>query len=205
MSKEIQYYEHLALIMVKTRGSRFTAATGLAIKERCSIGATALLTIYVLAWSVWLIAMPDSFTPETVQFFSALSVVASIAILVLSLLDYALGRAVRAEKLQQNALRISVLLRQLEREVCSEMPDINLVREIAAKYEEELVETQVNHTPSDYKKWQLYSVVAESSWQKGRKQLGIVAFDIWYYLSAIVVHVILVVAIAALTIWYLID
>jgi len=204
MSIEVEYYQQLATKMIKTRGARFTAATGLAIKDRCSIATTALLSVYLLGCSIWLIAMPGSFSPEAVRFFGALSVVASIAILVLSLLDYALGRAVRAEKLQQNALRISVLLRRLERELCSEAPDIALIRDIAAKYEDELFETQVNHSSSDYRKWQIYCSPSESLEQRLKRQLKISAFDAWYYISALIIHVILVLTITALTLWYLV-
>ena len=190
-------------MMIKTRGSRFTAASGLRVKERCSIGTTALLTIHVLGWSVWLIAMPDSFATETVRFFGALSVVASIAILVLSLLDYALSRSVDAEKLQQNALEISVLLRELERELCSPMPNIDRMKQIAQSYEAGLVSTQINHSPSDYRKWAIRTSEATTFWQKLIRWFYIVTYDMWYYMSSMIIHVVLVSSIIILTVWYL--
>lgn len=85
------------------------------------------------------------------KFFGALSVIASVWILVITLFDYALGRSLLAHRLHQNAIKITKIARALERELAKLSPDMAVVRQMAELYEEENAETEVNHSPSDYK------------------------------------------------------
>lgn len=151
MSEEIDYYKHLVGIMNTTRGTRFTAAQLLIRRERFSVGTLAILSTFLIAVSVVSLAAPELVEGSAGKFFGALSVVASIWILVITLFDYALARGVLAHRLHQNALRITKLAREMERELETPQPDLHLIRSLARRYEDEIAETEVNHSSSDYK------------------------------------------------------
>lgn len=202
MSNAIGYYEHLAGIMYRTRGCRFGASSALEVKQRWSVGTVAFLSIYLIAWSIILIAYPNSFNSQHATFYNAMSAIASIALLVVSLMDYAFDRSVQAEKLHQNALSISKCMRDLERELASQTPNVALMAAIAEEYERNIAETQVNHTPMDYTRW-VYSSSKPNNfltavWFPIRKRL----FNIWFYTSSMFLYVILVGIIVVPTIWY---
>lgn len=202
---EDAYYRHLATIMHSTRGARFTAASSLGLRERWSVATTAFLSVFILAWSVFLIAQPQSFDAQATRFFAGLSIVASVSVLVLSLLDYAYGRAVRAEKLQENALQISILMRRLERELCSSTPDLNVMREIADRYENDLAHTQVNHSPADYKKFRLEAEAPSSLIDKTSHLLRLSAYNLWYYAAPVALHLMIVTFVLTASIWYVVH
>jgi hypothetical protein len=202
MTTEIDYYRHLADIMYRTRGCRFGAASALETKQRWSLGTIAFLSTYLIAWSIVLLAYPDAFSSRHAAFYNAMSAIASIAILAVSLMDYAFGRSVQAEKLHQNALSISKCMRELERQLASDSPNISAMEAIAIEYERNIAETQVNHTSMDYARW-VYSSAKPtgfltSIWYPTRKLL----FNVWFYASSMFVYLLLVILIVLPTIWY---
>ena len=154
MSAEIDYYRNLVGIMLKTSGTRFTAANNLTVRDRFSVATLSILSIFLIAVSVISLAAPDVVGSNGAKFFGALSVIASVWILVITLFDYALGRSVLALRLHQNAIRINQRLREMEREIAKSEPDLVLLRSLAADYEKDIAETEVNHSPSDYKIYQ---------------------------------------------------
>lgn len=188
--------------MLKTRGARFTAASSLIVRERWSIATTSLLTVFILSWSVFLVADPAAFSSADVRFFGALSIVSAVAVLVLTLLDYALGRTVRAEKLQQNALAISILMRALERELCTPAPDVSVMRSLAERYEEAVAEIQLNHAPSDYRKWELESEEPKSFPEKLWWVVRNTGFNLIYYMSPIALHLLTLFFVVGLAAYY---
>lgn len=154
MSTEIDYYRNLVKIMQKTSGTRFTAATNLTVRDRFSVVTLSVLSIFLIAVSVIVLAAPDLLEPSGAKFFGALSVIASVWILVITLFDYALGRNIMALRLHQNAIRINLRMRAMEREIEKTSPDLKTLRQLAELYEQDIAETEVNHSPSDYKIYQ---------------------------------------------------
>jgi hypothetical protein len=202
MSPEIEYYKHLSGIIYRTRGCRFGAASALEVKERLSVGTIAFLSIYLLCWSIILLAYPEAYISKHAAFYNAVSATASVALLVVSLMDYAFGRSVKAEKLHQNALSISICMRDLERQLASSSPDVAVMEKIASEYERHISETQVNHTSMDFTRWNYASAkptgLATALWYPLRRLL----FNIWFYVTAMLMHVLLLTAIIVPTIWY---
>ena len=188
--------------MYKTRGCRFAAASALEVKQRWSVGTVAFLSIYLVAWSIILIAYPNAFNSQHAAFYNAMSAVASIALLVVSLMDYAFDRSVQAEKLHQNALSISRCMRELERQLASQAPDMALMEAIAEEYERNIAESQVNHTSMDYARWIYNSSKPQGFialiWFPIRR----VAFNVWFFASSMFLYVVLVAVIVVPTIWY---
>lgn len=156
MSAETDYYMNLVKIMLNTRGTRFTSAQLLTVRDRFSVATLAVLSIFLIGVSVILLASPDAMGTSGAKFFGALSVIASVWILVITLFDYALGRGLLAHRLHQNPIKITKIARIMERELAKPSPDMSVMRQMAERYEDENAETEVNHSPSDYKIY-LYS------------------------------------------------
>lgn len=202
MSSEIEYYDQLSRIMYRTRGCRFGAASALETKQRWSVGTVAFLSIYLLSWSIILLAYPEAFNSTHTAFYSAVSATASAALLVVSLMDYAFDRTVKAEKLHQNALAISNLMRDLERQLASASPDVIEMKKIAVEYERCISETQVNHTSQDFTRWNYTAAkpngILTSIWYPVRRLI----FNFWFYFSSMFMYIALLAAILVPTIWY---
>ncbi|MDH4986814.1 SLATT domain-containing protein [Aminobacter anthyllidis] len=147
---EVGYYKYLAEIMQKTRGSRFAASNLLVVKERASLIILSILTIFLIALSVLTITGSDSINPSKAQTIGILSVVASIAVLTITIFDYAMGRGLLAAKLHENALLVTSIMREMERELVSPSPSIETLRKCAARYEEINISTNVNHSSTDF-------------------------------------------------------
>ena len=117
-------------------------------------------------------------------------------------MDYAFGRSVQAEKLHQNALSISICMRDLERQLASTSPDVALMEKIAIEYEQTICATQVNHTAMDFTRWTYNSAtpdgIVTAIWYPVRRVL----FNIWFYLSSMFMYLFLLTATIVPTIWY---
>jgi len=188
--------------MYQTRGCRFGAASALEVKQRWSVGTVAFLSTYLIAWSIVLLAYPEAFASKHAAFYNAMSAIASIALLAVSLMDYALDRSVQAEKLHQNALSISKLMRELERELASQTPSPESMKAIAVEYERSIAETQVNHTLMDYKRWKYSSAkptdLFSRTWFPTRRNV----YDVWFYVSSMILYWLLIAVIVLPTAWY---
>lgn len=197
----MKYYKDLCGIMLKTRGARFIAASTLETKERFSVGTMAFLSTYLMAVAVWQIAIPGLFDDKTTQIYGAISVVASVSLLVLTLLDFAYGRSVKSEKLHQNAIKISMLMRQLERELQKPSPDVLNMQNLAAEYEKEIAETQINHTEADYQKHLLQRADRSTGWNRVLNDVKLRWLTFSDYAKSLWAHVTIVLLVIGLTYW----
>lgn len=202
MNGERAYYEHLQDIMLTTRGCRFNAAAGLEWQELFSIITTSVLSIYLLSWAVFTISLPEVFEAKHLRFFGAVSIVASVGLLTVSLMEYALKRSVRAEKLQQNAHRISKLMRELERELALENPDFEKLGRIAASYEDEIAQTHINHTARDWRMWTYSRSTSDKMILEKLYSVRSIGYRFWYVLSMVWLYVVLLALVFVPTLWY---
>lgn len=203
MSEEIDYYKHLATIMYQTRGCRFTASSRLKRVDFFSISTIAFLSIYFLTWSVISLSYPEVITSSHSRFFNAISVVAAVALLSISIFDFALGRSVVAEKLNRNALEISILMRALERELARQSPDPMQLATIASDYEKLVAENQTNHTGIDRLRWSLGIAKSKNSFISvlyTLRRLTVLPVLTLYSLS---IHLILIACVVVPTLWYM--
>lgn len=150
-NKGVEYYKYIASVVLPgTRGSRFKAAQLLVLKERASLFILSVLTIFLIGMSVTLLAAPNAVSGETTTSIGVLSTVASVAVLALTLFDYAFGRGLLAAKLHDSSLRVTELMRCMERELARDNPSIETLERLAEQYEKENISTNVNHTPLDF-------------------------------------------------------
>lgn len=147
---QLQYYRDLLDIIMKTRGARFTAARHCKTNDKLSVMTQAILSVYLTSVSVVFLAYPQSKFAQDATYFSVLSIIASIWLLVAALSDFAEGRGVKAHQLYENALDITLILRAMERELKNPAPDVKKLSELAEKYEVTIRENGVNHDPIDY-------------------------------------------------------
>lgn len=155
MNGEREYYTHLVGIMLTTRGVRFSVAESELRKEKFSIVTIALLSVYLAAWALANSMFPEVFSSTQSRALSLVSVVASVALLVISLFDFAAGRSVYSEKMLQNAFSITSILREAERELAKIDPDYSRLAQLAAEYEASVNGVGVNHASRDHKIWKL--------------------------------------------------
>ena len=200
---ETEYYTQLVDIMQKTRGARFTAAHLLVVRERFGIATLAILTIFLITVSVISLVSPNIVGSEGVKFFGALSVIASVWILVISLFDYALGRGLLSHKLHQNAIRITKIMREMERELAGPDPDMTRLRKLAKRYEDENAETGVNHSPYDYQAHLYEREKALTGFQKVWFPIRKWAFSSLVFCASVPSNLLVIIVVGGATIWYL--
>ena len=155
IADERSYYTNLIGIMLTTRGVRFTVAESEQRKELFSIGTIALLSVYLAGGSFVLSIFPEVLSSLQTRALSAVSVVASISLLVISLFDFAAGRSVYAEKMLQNAFSITAVMREAERELAKQEPNFDRLAKLSADYELSVGSIGINHTSKDFRLWKL--------------------------------------------------
>lgn len=201
MSDELKYYENLANTMWKTRGARFGAAASLSFKDRFGVGTAAFLIVYMIGWSVVSLAFPEFFTSMRGRVLNVVSIVSSVALLAITLMEFAFGRAVKSQILHQNALSISVIMRELERELAAAVPNVDRLKELASNYEKLNFETQINHTTQDYTRWQ-YSTASTDHWAKRLLLfLRYHSYRVWLFSSSMLVYISLCALVIGVTSW----
>jgi SMODS and SLOG-associating 2TM effector domain family 5 len=201
MSDELQYYRDLATTMWKTRGARFGAAASLSFKDRIGIGTSAFLSIYMIAWSVASLAFPDYFNSTRGRILNVVSIVSSVALLAITLMEFAFGRSVKAQILHQNALSISGIMRELEMELASASPNIDKLKELALSYERLNFETQINHTTQDYKRWQYSVASSKVFWKKPLIFLRHHGYRAWLFATSMFIYMVLCTLVIGVTVW----
>ncbi|OAP47428.1 hypothetical protein ATC00_22485 [Sinorhizobium americanum] len=116
-------------------------------------------------------------------------------------MEFAFGRSLKAQILHQNALSISVIMRDLERELAKAVPELDKLKQLASQYEQLNLETQVNHTAQDYKRWQ-YSVASSKEWWM--MPILFVRYNIyrvWIFISSMFIYIGLCILIVVATTW----
>jgi hypothetical protein len=149
--KTIEYYKYIAEVVIPgTRGARFTAARLLVLKERASLFIQSLLAILLVCVSIILLTSPDNVDPNFNRQIGIVSTISSVAILAITLFEYALGRGLLAATLHDSSLRVTAIMRKLERELAKPAPSIERLEKWAVQYEEENIYTNVNHSAVDF-------------------------------------------------------
>lgn len=200
MSDELEYYRKLSTSMWKTRGSRFGAAASLSFKDRFGIGTAAFLSIYMIGWSVSSLAFPEFFNSTQGRVLNIVSIISSIALLAIMLMEFAFGRSVKAQILHQNALSISGIMRELEMELAAPSPNVGKLKELALSYERLNFETQINHTTQDYKRWEYSVASSEVWWEAVIYWLRYHVYRVWLFCTSMFIYIALCALVIAVTV-----
>lgn len=132
-----------------TRGCFFTLAERLKLKAKYSVIATTLLSFYVITTSLILLAFPDKVSSTNSKWLNALTIVTSILIIIITLLEHSSNYA----KDEECAARTARLLAELyDQVIVSENVDLKL---IGKNYAEILRESRVDYDMIDYHSFQI--------------------------------------------------
>lgn len=174
-AKTIEYYQYLTEhVIAGTRGARFTAARLLMLKERASLLIQSVLAVLLIWVSVLLLTYPNIDKTLSTK-LGLVSTMSSVAILAITLFEYALGRGLLAAKLHDSSLRATSLMRKLERELASPQPSLEVLAATADEYEQENILTNVNHSVFDF---------TIHKWSRAKSKWGIV--DCFYRIRSFV-------------------
>jgi hypothetical protein len=181
------YSEALDNRLWKTKGARFNAVRRLNNKYQFSITSISILSVYGIAIPIVQSIPSSSKCPGVNNLYTAISTILSVFTLVLSLLEGSKNYQVRAERLYDNAVKISGLSRELEylRKCESAKPDLQeKLLEISRKYEAIIEDCPENHSSEDYK---LFEIQNRKYFSKGWLpvvyiRLKLILIDYWLYL-----------------------
>jgi hypothetical protein len=155
MDNTNKFADELDTRMWKTKGSRYNKYRRYKRKHQLSLSAISILTLYVfiisLAYYYPVIKLSES-QKELIPF---LSIILSISILILSLLEASKNYQLKSERLYNCANEITNLYIELRQHICSDSQNQDeILSEIAKRYKTILEKYPENHDPIDYEKFQ---------------------------------------------------
>lgn len=157
MNEFDEYINRRLTTIGKTRGCRFNASRRLNNQYQFSITSISILSVFGIAIPIIQNNIDTSKCSNINTSYTLVSILLSIFILVLSLLEGSKNYQVKAERLHINAVEISFVYHQLEK-----LRDIQLknnpkkevieqrLKDINKKYEELIRICPENHEPDDY-------------------------------------------------------
>jgi hypothetical protein len=143
---------HVARIW-KTKGSRFNAYWRIKYIDVLSIFIVSMLSSYVIVLSLIPTFFSQSLTVLENQICNFGSVVISIFIIVLSLIEFSSGRSIKAEEMHRSALEIAKISAQLDLLVNTSSADLEKATSLILEYENLVSSCSCNHNVIDYKRF----------------------------------------------------
>ncbi len=155
-----EYVSKIKSTLWKTQSSRFNAARRLNNKYQFSAISISLLSILGIGTPIIQNFIDSTKCATTNQLYTLVSILLSIFILVLSLLESSQNYQLKADKLHDNAVNISSLLKEIEFLINCKFPNADseekkykIITEIQRYYKEydNLIKLcPENHEPDDY-------------------------------------------------------
>jgi hypothetical protein len=100
--------------MWKTKSARFNAHARLVAKHWLSTTATALLALYLVAVSLVPLAFEKNMTAETIRALAVISLITSVFLIIITLLESARNYHREADRMHKCALEIAELYNRLQ-------------------------------------------------------------------------------------------
>src|SRR5438128_730310 len=141
--------------MWKTKSARYNAQARLRSKQSASIGAISLLSFYVVVASIVQLAFGDAIAPLTSKLISVGTLVVSVFIIVITLLENGKNYPSEADRMHQSALKIAELYNGFQALTVDEANRER--RQFNDRYSSALNEIQVDHKQIDYVLFELRS------------------------------------------------
>lgn len=147
----------------KTAYIRFNVAEKLTKSEKLSTAFSAMLTVYLICSSIVLFADGGFSSTLEGRAVSLIGIISSISLLVVNLMDGAMGRPLIANAMHQNAQSILKLSSLIEVELRSDQPDSELLKEHLVKYHDSLERVGTNHDSWDNRYYEILEGVQSPS------------------------------------------
>lgn len=145
--------QNLRTKMWRTAGARFNCQRRMKYRDTISSFTIAILSVYLIAISVaQKIYNVGKCYPDFDNHLTFIAIVGAVFIIVISLIEWASGFSVRAERLFENATEIKKLQARLERALIEGTPEQTLSSELEAvslAYEHLVDKNSPNHDPID--------------------------------------------------------
>ncbi|MBZ9907545.1 MULTISPECIES: SLATT domain-containing protein [Mesorhizobium] len=139
--------------MWKTKSARFNAHTRLKAKQSLSTTATSFLAFYLVIVALIPLLYEASLPPGGPKFLSVVSLIISIFLIIITLLESAKNYSGEADGMQKCALEISEIYNQFQ---ALTLEEANSRRpEFSATYSDILKKHQLNHKDVDYIRFEL--------------------------------------------------
>ncbi|WP_342774392.1 SLATT domain-containing protein [Paracoccus gahaiensis] len=148
---EAEYYKSRSRKMKVTAYVRFDLSERLSNIEYINLIISVLMTVYLTGWVIFVQFYPSALSDEQKTLLSFTSVMASITLLCMTILDHASARSVRANTFLESA--DSALRLADELDLACLTGDRTLATSLIASYSTSLRAAKVNHSSEDY---QLY-------------------------------------------------
>jgi len=136
-----------------TKGSRFISSRTLSRKNELSITSISFVSIYGIAITIIQVIFASGQCKSLNDFYTVTSLLLSIFILVLSLLEGSKNYQVKAERLYKNATSFAKLSKKLEYDIASHLEYKEFKEELESirlEYEKLINNCPENHNPDDY-------------------------------------------------------
>lgn len=134
-----------------TRGARFAAHRRLKRMNRWSLSSISISSLYVLAISIYLISF--NVNPEHETVLMTVSIISSIGILVLSVMEYGRNYLLKSERLLQSGRDLLRILHKLDIYIDHDTSEYDLSN-LMDEYNDVLKTHTENHERYDYKLFQ---------------------------------------------------
>jgi hypothetical protein len=139
--------DQLMSAMQTVKAARFNAAERLERKHLVSVFALSTLSLYFVGLSVWQTVYAATLEASTHQLVTLVSIMSSIATLVLALIDSMNDYKIKAHHMHACALSVNDLLGELR---LSQTSDPAIVQDFRRRYNEVVRGCPYNHTRVDY-------------------------------------------------------
>ena len=150
MDQNKNYADELDDRMWKTKGSRFNKYRRYKIKHKTSLFTISIITLYVFVINLIGYCPDVVFSGIKSHLIPFLSMILSILILILSLLEASRNYQIKSERLHNCAIEITNLYGDLKILKDSEKVDHGVLSDINKKYKYILEKYPENHDPIDY-------------------------------------------------------
>jgi len=147
------YANELDMRMWKTKGSRYNAYRRYERKHWLSLASISILTLYVFGLTLADFCNTIKFTTNQQISIPFISMVLSIFILILSLLEASKNYQIKSERLHNCAKDIANVYNELRKVMHTNMPDedkSNRLNDITMRYDSIIQKYGENHSPIDY-------------------------------------------------------
>lgn len=152
MNEFDEYINRRLTTIGKTRGCRFNASRRLNNQYQFSITSISILSVFGIAIPIIQNNIDTTKCSNINTLYTLVSILLSIFILVLSLLEGSKNYQVKAERLHINAVEISSVYHQLEqlRDIPTKEEIEQKLKDINKKYDKLIRICPENHEPDDY-------------------------------------------------------
>ncbi|WP_339109914.1 SLATT domain-containing protein [Thioclava sp. GXIMD4216] len=143
-----EFYRKKVASIRKTAYIRFDVAERLQAINYISLVASLILTTYLSAWAIFTVFFPNVLSSRESEFVSYIAVMATISLMLLTVLDYVADRSVKAQTFLRCGNALLQVADELEHAILSK-EHASQLKIIVGKYHSILNESSLNHTSED--------------------------------------------------------